>query len=251
MQFQRRVVAEHDLGRILNRPPPRIHELLQEDLAEDAVRLLAEDGGEDDGDAVVRGLDVDGLFLPIMDRAHHPALLDALRCGFGGVAAHLLGEGRVLGEGLLEGGGHGVPLQQGDALDQVLLLLLRGRQLFEVHEDAEVVALLGRRDERAILPLQDLLRAILQELVEALDVDADEDLRFAGGGGDVEGDVVEVRDDLVDRGGCGAVAGSVCAGRESGRGGEKGLGILWREAVFEQALNQNVLIVEEQHGRTD
>jgi hypothetical protein len=40
-------------------------------------------------------------------------------------------------------------------------------------------------------------------------VDADEDLRFAGRGGDVEGDVVEVRDHLVDRGGCGAIIESV------------------------------------------
>jgi hypothetical protein len=61
----------------------------------------------------------------------------------------------------------------------------------------------------------------------------------------VEGDVVEVGDDLVDRGGRGATASS--ASTTVAKAGVKG-GLLGCEAVIEQALDENVLVVEEKHG---
>jgi hypothetical protein len=67
-----------DLGRVLDaRQPAGVDELLQEDPTKDAVDLLTEARAEDDGDAVVRGLDVDGLVLAIVD-LHQLARLLAL-----------------------------------------------------------------------------------------------------------------------------------------------------------------------------
>ena len=43
---------------------------LEEDLAEYPIRLLPEDGREDDGDAVRGGLDIDRLLVTIVDRHH-------------------------------------------------------------------------------------------------------------------------------------------------------------------------------------
>src|ERR1700744_5052681 len=65
LQLKRRVVPEEHLRCILDGPLPGIDEFLQEDLAEDSVRLVAEDGAEDDGHAVVARLDEDGLLLAI------------------------------------------------------------------------------------------------------------------------------------------------------------------------------------------
>lgn len=62
---RRLAVRVEDLGRRLAaRAAARVDKLLEEDLAEDAVRLLLEDGREDDGDAVGRGEEVDGFFGP-------------------------------------------------------------------------------------------------------------------------------------------------------------------------------------------
>ena len=52
--------------------------------------------------------------------------------------------------------------------------------------------MLGCRDEGPVFSFQDLLGAILYELVEAFDVYADLDLCFYVWGGDVEGNIVEV-----------------------------------------------------------
>ena len=87
-QLQRRFIAEQNLGCVLDGAAPRVHELLQEHLAEDAVGLLAEDGAEDYGDPVVRGFDVDGFLFAVVDGADGAALCDAFRRGlvdvFGG-----------------------------------------------------------------------------------------------------------------------------------------------------------------------
>lgn len=122
----------------------------------------------------------------------------------------MLGEGGVFSESLLEGRGHGVALEERDALDKIIFLLLGGREFLEVHEDAEVVALFGSGDVGTVFAFEDFLGAVLDELVEAFQVDANEDLGFGGRRGDVEGDVVEVGDDLVNRRGCGTVVRLVC-----------------------------------------
>ena len=78
LQLERRVVPEEHLGRVLDGSPPGVDELLEEHLPEDAIRLFAEDGGEDDGDAVVARLDVDGLLLAVVDSSDLAALLHTL-----------------------------------------------------------------------------------------------------------------------------------------------------------------------------
>ena len=123
LELERGIVAEEDLGGVLDGAAAGVDELLDEDLAEDAVGLFAEYGAEYDGDAVVARLDVDGLLVAVVD-GHDLATL-----------AHALGRllGRVLGRGLLqavvflvgvlEGGGHGVALEQGDFADELIAVL--------------------------------------------------------------------------------------------------------------------------------
>ena len=78
---------------------------LQEDLAVDAIRLILEDRGEDDGDTVGGGLDVDRFLVAVVNL--HELALPAGRL-----------EVLLLGEGALEGTSHGIALQQGDRLDE-------------------------------------------------------------------------------------------------------------------------------------
>lgn len=112
LQFQWRVIAEQDLGRVLDSSPPCVDKLLQEDLAEDAVRLFTEDCAEDDRNSVVTGLDVDGFLLTVMNCPDFTTFLDTLWCTLRGVLARLFVESCVLVESLFEGGSHGVPLEQ-------------------------------------------------------------------------------------------------------------------------------------------
>ena len=70
--------------------------------------------------------------------------------------------------------------------------------MLEVYEYAEIVALLGCGDVGSVFSFQHFLCTVLDELIEAFYVDADLDLRFGVRGGDVEGYVVEVGNDLVD-----------------------------------------------------
>lgn len=61
---RRFAIAVKDLrGRLDRWQPSCVVELLQEHFAEYSIRLFAEDGAEDDGNSVVRGDDIDGLFL--------------------------------------------------------------------------------------------------------------------------------------------------------------------------------------------
>lgn len=60
-------MTEENLWGILDSSTTGVDEFLKEDLAKDAVRLLAEDCAEDDSDTVVTGLDINGLFLAVVN----------------------------------------------------------------------------------------------------------------------------------------------------------------------------------------
>jgi hypothetical protein len=206
-QLERRVVAEQHLRGVLDRSASCVDEFLKEDLAVHAVRLFSEDSAEDDCDTIVRGLDVNGLLVAVVDGPYAAALPHTLRRRLRGVLAGLLVQGGILVKRLLKGRGHGVALEQADAPHQIVLLLLALRQVLEVYFDAEVVALLRGDDVRAVLALQDLVGAVLDQLAVAFYAGRDEDAGLCFGRADVEGDVVEVGDDLVDCGWGGAGEG--------------------------------------------
>jgi len=153
LEFERGIIAKEHLRRVLNRSPPGVDELLQEDFAKDSIRFFSEDGGEDDRDPVVRGFDINRLFVPVMDRAHLASFAYTLRRRLRCVALRLLLQIRKLLEGLLERCGHGVSLQQTHALDQVLPLLWRFGQVLEIDLHAEVVAGLRLHDVRTVFAL--------------------------------------------------------------------------------------------------
>lgn len=101
----------------------------------------------------MRGLDVNGLLVTVVDGADAAALAHALRRGLRSVLAGLLVQSGVLVKSLLERRGHGVTLEQTDAAHEIVLLLLALGQVLQVDLHAEVVALLGRDDVRAVLAL--------------------------------------------------------------------------------------------------
>jgi len=70
--------------------------------------------------------------------------------------------------------------------------------LLQIDEHGEIIACLGGDYIRTVFPFQDFLGAILDKLFVAFDGYGDEDLGFGFGGRDVEGDIVEVGDDLVN-----------------------------------------------------
>jgi hypothetical protein len=249
-QLKRRVVAEQHLGSVLDRSASCVDEFLQEHFAVHAVCLFSENGAENDRHAIVRGLDVDSLLVAVVNGPHAAALPHTLRRRLGSILAGLLVQGGVLVKRLLKGRGHGVALEQADAPDQIILLLLGFGQVLEVYLHAEVVALLRGDDVGAVLALQDLVGAVLDQLFVAFYAGGDEDAGLGFGGADVEGDVVEVGDDLVDGGWGGAVerrSVSVDVHWETVCCMLLRHGILRREAVLEDRLDEDVLVVEEQH----
>ncbi|EFW99897.1 hypothetical protein CMQ_215 [Grosmannia clavigera kw1407] len=198
LQLQGGVVAEEHLRGVLDGAPPGIDKLLDKDLSVDAVGLLAEDGAEDNGDAVVARLDVDGLLLAVVDGHDLTTLADALRRLFGRVLGRLFLELVVLGEGGLERGGHHVALEQGDLVDQGRAGLRLGRKLVEVDNDGKLEAGLGLHNVRAVLALQHLLGAILDQVVIASQENGDLNFRLGLGRGDVEQHTVKVGHGLVN-----------------------------------------------------
>lgn len=216
-QLERRVVAEQHLGGVLDRSASCVDELLQEDFAVHAVCLFPEDSAEDDRDTIVRSLDVDSLLVAVVDSPHTAALPHTLRRGLRSILAGLLVQSGVLVKRLLEGRGHGVALEQADAPHQIVLLLLGFGQVLEVDLHAEIVALLRSDDVRAVLALQDLVGAVLDQLAVAFYAGRDEDAGLGFGRADVEGDVVEVGDDLVDCGRGGAEKRILVSGCALGR----------------------------------
>jgi hypothetical protein len=246
-QLERRVVAEQHLGSVLDRSASRVDEFLQKHFAVDAVCFFSEDSAENDRHAIVRGLDVDSLLVAVVNSPHAAALPHTLRRRLGSILAGLLVQGGVLVKRLLKGRGHGVALEQADAPDQIVLLLLGFGQVLEVYLHAEVVALLRGDDVGAVLALQDLVGAVLDQLFVAFYAGGDEDAGLSFGGADVEGDVVEVGDDLVDGGWGGAGEGDWSVDMHCCCCMVLGRGILRREAVLEDRLDEDVLVVEEQH----
>ena len=191
-------MTEENLRGILNCSTASIDELLQEDLAKDAIRLFAEDGAEDDSDSVVTGLDVDGLLFTVVNGSDLTSLLNTLGRSLRGVLGGFFVESGVFVKGLFEGGSHGVALQQAESGNEVVASILLGGEVLEVDFYGKVVALLGRDNVGAVFTLEDVLGAILDQLLEAFDVDGDEDLCLGGRSRDVEGDAIKVGDDLVN-----------------------------------------------------
>lgn len=76
----------------------------------------------------------------------------------------------------------------------------------------EIVALLGSNNVGAIFALQDLLGAVLDQLVVTFYAGGDEDACLGLGSADVEGDIVKVGDDLVDGSRGGSVQGRPSVG---------------------------------------
>ena len=66
--------------------------------------------------------------------------------------------------------------------------------------NTEVVALLGSNNVGTVFTLQDLLGAVLDQFAVAFYAGGDEDACLGLGCADVEGDIVEVGDNLVDGG---------------------------------------------------
>lgn len=73
-----------------------------------------------------------------------------------------------------------------------------GWQVFQVNQHGKVVACLGRYDVRSILPLEHLLGAVLHQLLEAADLNGEEDLCLRLWSGDVVKDAIEIGNGLVD-----------------------------------------------------
>lgn len=68
----------------------------------------------------MRGFDVDGFFIAVVNGADGAAFKDAPGCGFGCVFAGFFVEGAVFGEGGFEGRGQCVAAQKGYFANQVV-----------------------------------------------------------------------------------------------------------------------------------
>lgn len=75
--------------------------------------------------------------------------------------------------------------------------LVRGQAL-QINLDGEVVTRLGRYNVWTVFTLEDILCAVLHKLFEAANVDGNEDLGLGFGCGEMVGDAIEVRNDLVN-----------------------------------------------------
>lgn len=120
MEFQRWIVPKEYLRGILYRSTSRIYKLLQKHLSKYAIRLVIEDRAEYDSHPIMAGFNKDRLVLTVVYCADGAAFSDTSGGGLGCVFRGFCGEGVVFGEGLLEGGGHGVALEEGDAADEVV-----------------------------------------------------------------------------------------------------------------------------------
>lgn len=131
-------------------------------------------------------------------------------------------------------------------------LAFLGGEVLQVNHDGEVEARLGCNDVVPVLPLQHLLGAVLDQVLPASYVDREHDLALRLGCRYVEEHAVEVRDRLVDRRGrCAAAVVAALASRASLLvRGEFGARLGWSEPgepLGEDILDEDVLVVEEQH----
>ena len=200
LKLKRRVIAEEHLRCVLDCSAAGVDEFLQEHFAVHAVRLFPEDCAEDDCHTIVRRLDVDSLLVAVVDGSHAAALAHTLWGRLRGVLASFLVKCGIFVKGLLEGCSHGIALEQADASHQVILFLLALGEVLQVDLNTEVVALLGSDDVGAVFTLQDLLGAVLDQFAVAFYAGGNEDACLGLGCADVEGDIVEVGDNLVDGG---------------------------------------------------
>lgn len=198
LKLKRRVVAEEHLRCVLNCSAACVDEFLEEHFTVHAICLFPEDCAEDDCHAIVRCLDVDSLLVAVVNSSHSSALTHTLWRGLRSILARFLVERSIFVKGLLEGCGHGVALEQADASYQVILLLLALGEVLKVHLNTEVVALLGSDDVGTVFTLQDLLGAVLDQFAVAFYAGGNENACLGLGCADVEGDIVEVGDDLVN-----------------------------------------------------
>lgn len=93
---------------------------LQKDLAEYSIRLLSKDRAKDHSHTIVAGLDVNGLFFPIVNRHDLPTFSQPfgsrLGCEFRGRFLELV----ELIKGPFERSSHSVTLQQGDSTNEII-----------------------------------------------------------------------------------------------------------------------------------
>lgn len=256
LKLEGRITAEQNLRGVLNGSAPGIDEFLNEDLAEYSVRFFPKDGAEYDGHTVVAGLDVDSLLFSVVNSLDLSTLPNTLWRLLGRELGCFLSQGVVFLVGLLERRGHSIALQQGNLHDKGIASLLFGGKVLKVDLDGEVITGLGRDNEIAIFAVEDLLSAVANEILEASDLERDEDLGLGFGGRDVEDDAVKVGDSLVDVDGGSSVGmrgdggGSVSA--SSGAGGQGSstalmVNIPRSKTLSEYRLDQDVLVVEQQH----
>lgn len=85
---------------------------LQEDFPEYPVRLLAEDGAEDNGHSIFTRFDVDGFLLPVVNRHHLSAFRNAFRSGLPRKFRGLLLQLGEFIKSSFEWRGHGVALEK-------------------------------------------------------------------------------------------------------------------------------------------
>lgn len=107
----------------------------------------------------------------------------------------------VLRERTFEGCGHGITFEERDPADKIVAFGLFGWEFGKIDLDGEVISLFWGDNVWTVFSLEDVLSAVLEEFVKAFYGDGDEDFRFCFGGGDVEGDAIEIGDDLVNGGG--------------------------------------------------
>lgn len=117
-------------------------------------------------------------------------------------------------------------------------------QILQVDQNGEVVARLGLYNIGTVFALEYCLCAVLDQFLEALDVQRDDNLGLALRGRDVEGDAIEVGHNLVNVGGSSSAALLATWQR---RGGQRGRACAPGEAVLEDGLNEDILVVEEKH----
>ena len=162
------------------------------------------------------GFDVYGLFISIMDRHNLSAFPDAFRCGLSSELRGLLLPLHEIVKCSLEWRGHGVALEKRRPSNEIVSsictthlddvawchltirpTLVRGQAL-QINLDGEIIARLRRYNIRTVFTLKDILCTVLHKLFEAANIDGNEDLGLGFGCGQMVGNPIEVRDDLIN-----------------------------------------------------